>query len=110
MSPRDTRGCKQFPFIGFATSLAKFSTIPPSPAKNHASHCNQPQTMSRATTDLSKEEYKSANGSPEKIIGEPEVRNEEEEGEESDDDDYEEIDDEVCVQGNITKIWEFNPF
>lgn len=60
--------------------------------------------MSKAA-DL-KKEYEGANGSPEKKIGDAEVNNDE--GEESDD--YEELDDEVCVQGNITKIWEFNPF
>jgi hypothetical protein len=51
-----------------------------------------------------KQEYESANGSPEKSFG---VINKDE-GEESDE--YEEIDDEVCVQGNITKIWEFTLF
>ena len=54
-------------------------------------------------------EYESANGGPEKGLGDTEVsRDEGDEGDESDD--YEEIDDEVCVQKNITKIWEFNPF
>lgn len=51
--------------------------------------------MSKAA-DLNKDEYEGANGSPEKIIGDAEVQSNE--GEESDD--YEEIDDEVCVQGN----------
>ena len=51
--------------------------------------------MSKAA-DLNKDEYESANGSPEKKIGDTEVLGDE--GEESDD--YEEIDDEVCVQGN----------
>jgi len=45
--------------------------------------------MSKAA-DLNKDEYESANGSPEKIIGDTEVKGDE--GEESDD--YEEIDDE----------------
>jgi len=47
--------------------------------------------MSKATTDPSKE-YESANGEPEKKIGNTEVKGEGEEGEESDE--YEEIDDE----------------
>jgi hypothetical protein len=61
--------------------------------------------MSQAA-DLNKDEHKSANGSLENKDEDPKVQGDE--GEESDD--YEEIDDEVCVQGNITKIWEFNPF
>ena len=52
-------------------------------------------------------EYESANGSLEKSLGDTEVINKDE-GDESDD--YEEGDDEVCVLGNITKIWEFNLF
>ena len=52
--------------------------------------------MSKAT-DLNENEYESANGSPEKKIGDTEVQGDE--GEESDE--YEEIDDdEVCVQRN----------
>ena len=48
------------------------------------------------TADPSKE-YESANGGPEKGLGDTEVsRDEGDEGDESDD--YEEIDDEVCVQ------------
>lgn len=59
--------------------------------------------MSKANTDPRKE-YESANGGPEKSFGDTEVKDEGlgEEGEESDE--YGEIDDEVCVQGNITKI------
>ena len=59
--------------------------------------------MSKTATDLSKE-YESANGGPqaEKSFGDTEVSKDEgDEGEESDE--YEEIiDDEVCVQENIT--------
>ena len=60
--------------------------------------------MSKAPADP-REENKSAIqvGGPEKILGDTEVKGEGDEGEESDE--YEEIDDEVCVQGNITKIW-----
>jgi hypothetical protein len=89
-------------FLGFASSLAKFSTIPPSPAKITLAT----STMSKAA-DLNKE-YESANGSLEKKLGDTEVIANKDEGEESDD--YEELDDEVCVLGNITKIWEFNLF
>ena len=68
--------------------------------------------MSKATTttDPSKE-YESANGNPDNFFGNPEVKDEGEVGEEGEEsDEYEEINDEVCVQGNITKIWKFNLF
>ena len=52
------------------------------------------------TADPNKE-YESANGGPEKSFEDTEVINKDE-GEESDD--YEEIDDEVCVQGTITDL------
>ena len=64
--------------------------------------------MSQAA-ELKKNEYESANGSPEKKIGDTEVIKDEVEGEGEESDDYE-TDSEVCVHGNITKIWEFNPF
>ena len=60
--------------------------------------------MSKAA-DLNNDEYKSANGSPEKKIGDTVINKDEEE-----ESDVYEDDDEVCVQGYITNIWELNPF
>jgi hypothetical protein len=64
--------------------------------------------MSKATstTDPSKEYDESVNGGPEKSFGDTEVKGEGGEGDEGEEsDEYEEIiDDEVCIQGNITKI------
>ena len=56
--------------------------------------------MSQAA-ELNKDEYETANGSPEKKIGETEVINDEGEGEGEESDDYET--DEVCVHESITK-------
>ena len=61
--------------------------------------------MSKSTTTLTDLPKEFESGGPEKkIVEDPEVNDEGEEGDESDD--YEEIDDEVCVQGNITKDFE----
>ena len=94
-SPRDTRGCK---LIGSSVSnllCLNFQQPRRHPQKSHR-QLKPTSTMSKAT-DLNENEYESANGSPEKKIGDTEVQGDE--GEESDE--YEEIDDdEVCVQRN----------